>query len=242
MCLIAWSWRDHPDYPLVILANRDEAHARPSEAAHWWGRDGADILAGRDLEAGGTWLGLTRTGRLAALTNRRGEKPFAAPSRGKLPLYCLGAGISAHDALRALVPDAEAYAGFNLLYGDGARLAFVSNREGNRLLQPGVHAMANGVLDEPIPKVNHLKGLLERWARRLESPHPQAWMQTLADTATLEEGDPLSAVFVRGEHYGTRASTVVVFAADGTVRFFERGYAAAGAPLDCRAFKFEVMG
>lgn len=237
MCLIAWSWRRHPDYPLVILANRDEAHARPSEAAHWW--RSPPLLAGRDLEAGGTWLGLTRSGRLAALTNRPGTAAADAPSRGELPVRWLDSGRKADEARATFGAPPGRYGGFNLLAGDGAALAFFSNREPDRALAPGTHAMANGALDEDIPKVARLAGLLEAWAESGSAPAPEAWLETLGDARPLAGSEARSAVFVRGERYGTRASTVVVFAADGRVRFLEQGYAPAGRALERAQFEFE---
>ena len=237
MCLIAWSWQGHPDYPLVVLANRDEFHARPCEPAHWW-TDAPEVLAGRDLEAGGTWLGLDRRGRLAALTNRRGAKPGGAPSRGELPVAFLRGGRDAATAVEAIGARADAYAGFNLLLFDGERLGFVSNREPIRLLDAGAHAMANAGLDEPIPKVDTLRGRLEAWARRGEAPDPGQWLEWLADPRPLQE-TALSATFVPGHEYGTRASTIVIFDAAGGVRMVERGFAPGGRELDTVRFEFE---
>lgn len=240
MCLIAWSWRQHPDYPLVVLANRDEAHARPSAPAHWWERSDPPILAGRDLQAGGTWLGLTPAGHFAALTNRPGAADAGAPSRGGLAVRCLNESMSTERARAELEPVATDYAGFNLLVGDGGSLAFLSNREPARTLGVGVHAMANGALDEPIPKVERLAGLLRRWADAAAAPAFDDWLEALADARPLEGRLAHSAVFVEGERYGTRASTVVAVGADGRVRFFERTYAAGGIPGDAAHFEFEL--
>lgn len=236
MCLIAWSWQEHPDYPLVVLANRDEFHARPSEPAHWWTGSPA-VLAGRDLEAGGTWLGLDRRGRLAALTNRRGEKPAGAPSRGELPVTFLRAGRDAESAVDAIGARADAYAGFNLLLFDGERLGFVSNREPIRLLGTGSHAMANAGLDEPIPKVDTLRERLEGWARTGKAPDPGRWLDWLRDPRPLQE-TALSATFVSGPEYGTRASTIVVFDAAGGVRMIERSFAPGGREVDTVRYEF----
>jgi len=242
MCLIAWSWRQHPDYPLVVLANRDEAHARPSVPAHWWQQADPPILAGRDLEAGGTWLGLTPTGRFAALTNRPGPKPAGTdtPSRGGLTVQCLLPPASTARIQEELEPVARDYAGFNLLFGDGRSLAFLSNREPAHMLDPGVHAMANGALDEPIPKVERLAGRLRDWADSHAPPAFDEWLDTLADPRPMEDGLAHSAVFVKGERYGTRASTIVVMGADRRVHFMERTYAAGGMPGDVAHFEFEL--
>ena len=240
MCLIAWSWRQHPDYPLVVLANRDEAHARSSAPAHWWEHTDPPILAGRDLEAGGTWLGLTPAGQFAALTNRPGQKPAGtdAPSRGGLIVHCLSTPISTAQAGAELEPVAGDYAGFNLLFGDGRSLAFLSNREPARTLGPGVHAMANGALDEPIPKVERLAGRLRDWGNAGAEPVFDEWLEALADARPLEGGLAHSAVFVKGEQYGTRASTIVTMGADGRVHFMERTYGAGGLPGDVAHFEF----
>jgi len=242
MCLIAWSWRQHPDYPLVVLANRDEAHARPSSPAHWWEHAEPPILAGRDLEAGGTWLGLTSAGHFAALTNRPGPQPVGAqaPSRGGLTVQCLSPPATTAQVREELQPVALDYAGFNLLFGDGQSLAFLSNREPARTLGPGVHAMANGALDEPIPKVERLAGRLRDWTESGSDAPFDAWMEALTDARPLEGGLAHSAVFVKGEQYGTRASAIVAVGADGHVHFMERTYAAGGVPGDITHVEFEV--
>ncbi len=242
MCLIAWSWRQHPDYPLVVLANRDEAHARPSSAAHWWEQAEPPILAGRDLEAGGTWLGLTPAGHFAALTNRPGPQPpgAQAPSRGGLTVQCLRPPATTDRVREELQPVAPDYAGFNLLFGDGRSLAFLSNREPARTLGPGVHAVANGALDEPIPKVERLARRLREWTDSGAAAPFDDWLEALADTRPLERGLPHSAVFVKGERYGTRASTIVAVGADRHVHFLERTYAAGGVPGEVAHFEFEL--
>ncbi|MGH8127294.1 MAG: NRDE family protein [Gammaproteobacteria bacterium] len=237
MCLIAWSWRRHSGYPLVVLANRDERHARVCAPAHWWDVT-PPVLAGRDLEAGGTWLGVDRRGRLAALTNRPGEKPAGAPSRGELSVRFLQDNRDAPQALSQLEAQALGYAGFNLLLFDGERLGFGSNREPAQLFEPGTYAMANGALDEPIPKVELLHDLLDDWARAGAAPEPERWLEKLADSSPLQ-GSASSALFVRGEDYGTRASTIVIFDVEGGVQFVERGFAAAGRELDTLHFDFE---
>ncbi|MGH8162554.1 MAG: NRDE family protein [Gammaproteobacteria bacterium] len=236
MCVIAWAWRAHPRYPFAVLANRDERHARPSAPLGWW-TDAPDILAGRDLEAGGTWLGVTRSGRFAALTNRPGEKPPAAISRGALTTRFLAALTPADEAAGALAGEKDGYAGFNLLFGDGDRLALVSNRESDRALVPGVHGMANGALDEAIPKVARLVGMLSRWSGAAAGPDDDAWFELLADAEPALKGKPESAIFVRGSAYGTRSSSIVLFGADGLVRFSERRFDVSG--WECGAIAFE---
>lgn len=237
MCLIAWSWRRHSGYPLVLLANRDERHSRACAPAHWWNA-APPVLAGRDLEAGGTWLGLDRRGRLAALTNQRGEKPPSAPSRGELPVTFLQGAHDVPWALAWLEARARRYAGFNLLLFDGERLGFGSNREPTQQLGPGTHAMANAALDEPIPKVDLMRSRLESWADSGKAPDVGQWLEWLADPRPLQDS-AMSAVFVKGSRYGTRASTVVIFDAAGGVQMIERGFASLGRELDTVRFEFE---
>ena len=171
MCLIYVAWRHHPHHRLVVAANRDEHHARPTAAAHWW-KDSPGVLAGRDLEAGGTWMGITRGGRFAAVTNYReapenreavGPRP-GAPSRGTLVGAFLTGGESAPDYLeRVTKEEGRRYNGFGLLAMDGETLAFASNRaRGVTLLEPGVFGLSNHLLDTPWPKVTSGKAELER--------------------------------------------------------------------------------
>lgn len=239
MCVIAWAWKVHPRYPLAVLANRDERHARPAAPLDWWA-DPPGVLAGRDLEAGGTWLGLSRSGRFAAVTNRPGPKPPGAPSRGELVKEFLLASADAREAAVAISRDAEKYAGFNLLAGDGDRLAFASNREAARELSPGIHGMANGALDEAVPKVSRLTELLGSWGEGGEEPQAEEWLALLADDRPERGGEPESAVFVRGADYGTRSSSIVTVGADGRVGFLERSYGADGQPIGTAAFDFPI--
>lgn len=237
MCVIAWAWKVHPRYPLAVLANRDERHARPAAPLDWWA-DAPGVLAGRDLEAGGTWLGLSRSGRFAAVTNRPGPKPPGARSRGELAKEFLLASAAAPEV--AIAVAREKYAGFNLLAGDGERLAFVSNREAARELSPGIHGMANGALDEAVPKVRRLTELLGSWCEDGEEPQTDEWLAFLADARPERGGGPESAVFVRGTDYGTRSSSIVTVGAGGRVGFLERSYGADGRPLGTAAFDFPI--
>lgn len=239
MCVIAWAWKAHPRWPLVMLANRDERHARPCAPLDWW-KDESKLLAGRDLEAGGTWLGVTRAGRFAAITNRGGTKPPGAPSRGDLVKDFLTATTPGANAAATIEHEAPRYAGFNLLLGDGDgdALAFVSNRKPRQVLEPGIHGMANAELDETIPKVERLKQALSDWLAQPDQPDTDAWLALLGD-ATPAGDDPRSAIFVRGREYGTRSSSIVVFGAARSVHFTERGFDARGAQTDTRHFEFE---
>jgi len=242
MCVIAWCWRKHPDFPLAVIGNRDELHGRPAEPAHWWG-DAPGVLAGRDAEAGGTWLGVTRGGRFAAVTNRHpAQRPPEAPSRGALTAGFLKTAIDVPAAAAGIAAGADLYAGFNLLIGDPGALAFVSNREADRSLAAGVYGMANGPLDERVPKVRRLTAGLDAWAHSHDEPDFDAWFEWLADDTPGEADNPMSAVFVRGGRYGTRASTIYVLRSDGEARFLERRFGPGGAMLGDESFDFRVRG
>ena len=155
MCLIALAWRAHPDFQLLVAANRDEWRERPAEPAHWW-PDHPDLLAGRDLRAGGTWMGITRSGRFAAITNFRdpGDKRSTAPSRGGIVSEFLLGREAPREYLVRLATRAGDYNGFNLIAGDGRELFYFGSREAAaREIEPGVHGLSNHLLNEPWPKV-----------------------------------------------------------------------------------------
>lgn len=247
MCLILVAWRARPDYPLVVAANRDEFFARRSASAEFW-PDQSAILAGRDLAAGGTWLGITRGGRFAALTNFRAPARHRAdaPSRGRLVADFL-AGEAAIDTCLDGLAAAE-YNGFNLLLGDGDRLVASSNVSMARHeLAPGVYGLSNALLDTPWPKVGAGKAALTAALAAL--PDETALWRLLrdptihADAALPVTGVPLewerllSAAFVRGPDYGTRCSTLVTFRADGKVTFDEQSWLPGGEPGERRRFR-----
>jgi uncharacterized protein with NRDE domain len=250
VCLILVAWRTHPGYPLVVAANRDEFFARRTASADFWA-DAPQVLAGRDLAAGGTWLGITKTGRFAALTNYRdpaSHRP-AAPSRGQLVAGFLrgDTGIDAHlDSL-----DPAAYNGFNLLLGDGRRLVAYSNvsREKHELA-PGVYGLSNALLDTPWPKVGVGKTALERALAAL--PDETALWRLLADDAIhpdaalpatgvpLEWERLLSAAFIKSPDYGTRCSTVVKVGSGGTATFDEQTWLPGARAGERRRFRFPL--
>lgn len=238
MCLIVIAWRVHPGYPLVVAANRDEFHARPTAAAVRW-PDAPQVVAGRDLEAGGTWLGATDAGRFAAVTNvREPGRPPGARSRGHLARDFL-TGTAAPGDFAAGIPG-EAYSGFNLLLSDGRALCYRSNRDGAaRALPAGIYGVSNHLLDTPWPKLTTAK---RRFADALEClPDESLFFELLADDEIVQDDAlpvtgvslawerRLSAVFVRSPDYGTRASTLLLRRADGRGVLRERSFDAAGA-------------
>jgi uncharacterized protein with NRDE domain len=234
MCLIAVAWRVRGDLPLVVAANRDEWRERPAEPLHWW-PDHPEILAGRDLQAGGTWMGITRAGRFAAVTNFRdpSEKRSTALSRGELVTdYLLGSDSPARF-LSSLSARAREYNGFNLILGDGASLFYYGSREGEpRAIEPGVHGLSNHLLDEPWPKVVHARARMEA-ALAIRDPGP-ALFDLLSDTAVASDGElpstgvgmdwerRLASALITGQDYGTRASTVLTISSGGEVAVEER--------------------
>lgn len=246
MCLIAISWGLHPRYPLALIANRDEFHARPTAPA---GPDPAqaDVYGGRDLVQGGSWLLVSARGRLAAVTNVRvGRAPEAAPrSRGALVRDFVAGDESAEDYLAKLASAAPDFGRFNLLAWDGASLRFASNhpRYATHAVTPGVHAMSNGAFDAAWPKSTRATQALSSWldATALGEPDPAGLFDALADTTQapddalpdtgvgIELERALSPPFVRGAAYGTRCSSVVLVAAE-EIRFMERRFGAEAVP------------
>lgn len=250
MCLILVAWRAHPDYPLVVAANRDEFFKRRTAGADFF-PDQPSVLAGRDLEAGGTWLGIARGGRFAALTNFRdpARHKSDAPSRGKLVTDFLTGSISIDAYVDALDP--AAYNGFNLLLGDMNRLAAFSNVSRERHeLAPGVYGLSNHLFDTPWPKVGAGKTALSAALASLpdESPlrgllhddriHPDAVLP--ATGVPLEWERLLSAAFIRSPDYGTRCSTVVKVGIDGTATFDEQTWLPGGMVGGRRRFRFPL--
>jgi uncharacterized protein with NRDE domain len=171
MCLLVVAWRTHPRYRVVVAANRDEFHMRPTASLARWGEP--PILAGRDLQAGGTWIGLDSRRRFGLVTNFRelARPRHTAPSRGRLVPGFLASPLSAPTYLDTLETDAQGYAGFNLLLGDGEQLVYGSNRAERfaRRLEPGLHGLSNHLLDTPWPKLRRVRGALERWIDRARS-------------------------------------------------------------------------
>ena len=253
MCLIAFAWRHHPRYPLVVAANRDEFHQRPTAPATFWA-DSPRILAGRDLLGRGTWLGITSEGRFAALTNLRGERGARrdAPSRGSLVSAYLSGTRSPEGYLEDVARRAHRYNGFCLVAGDGGEMAWYCARDpAPSLLAPGIHGLSNARPDEPWPKVEHLKsGLAEvlsrpRWRSddlmALLGDRSPAPDEDLPDTGVgLAQERIYSSAFITGEHYGTRSSTVLSVDAGGRVEFTERSYAPDGGKRAEAHYSFDI--
>ncbi|MGE8187868.1 NRDE family protein [Pseudomonas sp. NPDC086278] len=241
MCLIVFAWRPGHAQPLIVAANRDEFYARPSLPLAAW-PEAPHVHAGRDLEAGGTWLGIGANGRFAALTNIR--DPQQAPSRksrGELVAGFLLGGQSIDDYLSDVVARSQEYAGFNLLIGNANELWHFNARESEAvMLPPGVYGLSNAGLDTPWPKLLKARAALEEV---LADPQPQALLALLNDPQTapfaelpdtgvgLATETLLSSVFIASPTYGTRASTALIVQADGTRLMVERSFGPYGGHL-----------
>lgn len=227
MCLILVAWRSAAAHPLIVAANRDEFHARPSAAAGFW-RDQPAILAGRDLQAAGTWLGVTRSGRFAAVTNVRGAlDPNARASRGELTRRFLEGAMPPRAYVESVAARGAEFSGFNLLAADGAELWWVSNRNGGaRCLAPGLYGLANELLDSP--DVGEAKA---RFAQALVDPPAVETLFAALAPSRIVSGP-----------YGTRCSSVVLASREGGWRFAERAFDAQGGELATAHFAFSAAG
>ena len=252
MCLILFAWRMHPQHQLVLAANRDEFHARASSIAGFW-TDRPDLLGGRDLESMGTWLGVTRAGRIAAVTNVREESSIApgfAPSRGQLTRDFLCGELSPARYAAQTEPHGKDYRGFNLLIGDRDELWWVSNRgNGARRLERGIYGVANELLDSPWPKVETGKCALEHALH--QGPSLDSLLLLLDDTRSfgdhelpdtgvgLERERLLAPMRIVSPHYGTRCSSALLVQAD-RVGFAERSYDAEGSECGSVYYEFAL--
>jgi uncharacterized protein with NRDE domain len=253
VCLILLAHCAHPRYRLIVAANRDEWFRRPSAPAAFW-KDRPDLLAGRDLEQGGTWLGITRGGRFAALTNFRDprSKRDDSPSRGELVADFLSGRAPAVQHARALLAEAPRYNGFNLLASDGAELAYVCSRTAqSQIVAPGIHGLSNGVLDEPWPKVRRgcerLAAAIDRdfsaddlfALLRDDALAPEAELPSTGVSTEWER--LLSAMHIVADGYGTRCATVVLVEQTGDVTFLERTFDPTGRAADTVEHRFSVQ-
>ena len=252
MCLILFAWRAHPEHALVVAANRDEFFDRPSRAAAFWDEH-PELLAGRDLTANGTWLGVTRSGRFASITNFRNpaERMPTAPSRGQLVADFLAGTDSPSAHFTAVAPRAQQYNGFSMIAADGQSLAFFSNREGAvREIDPGVHGLSNHLLDTPWPKVVTGKSrLVELLGRPF---NPEACLEMLGDTEPAHEQHlpdtgvgaererKFSSIRLAGGDYGTCCSTLLRLGTDGKADFWERSYGANGGVTGSVHLSFRI--
>ncbi|MGH8400632.1 MAG: NRDE family protein [Gammaproteobacteria bacterium] len=252
MCLLVFAWKTNPDFPLVFAGNRDELHVRPAAPAGFW-ETAPQVLGGRDLQAGGTWLGVTTRGRFAVVTNYRdGLTPVSGRrSRGELTSEFLRGEMTPQEHGLQVQTQRDDYAGFSLLIGDRNTLWYVSNRGADaQAVTPGIHGLSNHLLDTAWPKVTHS---IERLRLLLEADHlgSEALLRLLADRtpaaiaalpdtgigAELER--KVSAPFVVDPRYGTRCSTSILLGQD-SIRFTERRFTPAGLTVETRHFMIEA--
>jgi uncharacterized protein with NRDE domain len=253
MCLILFAWKVHRQYPLILIANRDEFYERPTAPADFWD-DAPRLLAGRDLQEGGTWLGITRGGKLAALTNYRDPATLKrnAPSRGHLVSDYLRNRQAPENYVRGLKKKAAQYNGFNLLLGSVSELLCFSNRDGLHRVAPGIHGMSNHLLDTPWPKVEQGKQALGKLISGKKNPSPEELLSLLADRSRppdeqlpatgvgLEWERVLSPLFIESPLYGTRSSTLLIIDGTSHVTFFERLFSGGSDPWMTSRFDFEI--
>lgn len=239
MCLIAFAFKVHPQYPLILIANRDEFYQRPTRSAQFWEEEGyPEILAGKDLTANGTWLGVNRSGKWAALTNYRDLNHLKKnpPSRGALTLDYLKTDISAHEYLNKIKENAQEYNDFNLLVGNREELLYYSNVSDSIIkIRPGIHGVSNALLNFPWRKLEIAKTELKTHLDQ-NNLDPKALFHILSDQTQEEEaylpetGLPkerektISSIFITSKDYGTKCSTLLFLNNEGQIRFLERSF------------------
>lgn len=251
MCLINLQFRNHSTYKLIIAANRDEFYERPTTAAHFW-NDEPHILAGQDLTGMGTWLGVTKQGRIAALTNFRDPTNLESGliSRGAVVKNFLAGTASPKEYLETIDP--KNYAGFNLIIGSAEQLVYYNNiQEESYEIPPGVHGLSNHFLNTPWPKVTKGKEKLASYMADTQKADLEQIFTLLMDGehapdthlpdtgVGLDLERMLSPMFIKTPDYGTRSATVVLIANDGTLTFAERNYE-KGQFKEDHLFEFKV--
>ena len=254
MCLIVLAYDCHPAYRLILGANRDEFRDRPTDRSRFWS-DAPQILAGRDRLAGGTWLGVTTGGKLAAVTNYRDprQQVINPPSRGKLVAGFLQNPVVTPEEFQGVLNrDARLYDGFNLLYGSGNELYYFTNRGGSSgPVMPGIHALSNHLLDTRWPKVTVARSRLEAIVQQA-NVDPEQIFALLSDPVPFADGllpdtgvgpereRTLSPIFIDDEEYGTRSTTVLLISRTGRVTFIERTFDRSAGTSATEHFSFLI--
>lgn len=256
MCILFIAVQKHPKFPLIIAANRDEFHPRPTLASHFWD-DSPHLLGGRDLTAGGTWMGVTRNGRISALTNIRNpsRNNEDAKTRGELVTQFLNKDISLDAYASILESSVDDYNGYNLLYGSLLPLkmsVFNNHTLRHQQLSTGYYGLSNASLDKPWPKIERGKQALADYCEshneidtrilfRLLGDNTQADDQDLPETGVPYEWEKqLSSIFIHGEGYGTRSSTVLTVDNNNHVEWIEHSFNANGDMIDEQTFGFDL--
>ncbi|MFT5520381.1 MAG: hypothetical protein ACI9IA_000973 [Enterobacterales bacterium] len=258
MCILFLAINQHPDYPMIICANRDEFHQRPTQSAHYW-QDKEGILAGRDLQAGGSWLGINRRGQFAAITNiRTGGKVLEnKKSRGELVTFVLEENTSGeeHNKINEswLKEQGDSYSPFNLIYGNLEQLYCYNSVSGEQIkLSTGFHSISNGAMDEIWPKMAKGEQQLEQVVKSATGINEAALLSILNNqTRPVESELPntgipveweqlLSSIFICSENYGTRSSSIVLLGVDSSINFTEVEYDKEGNHQSLKRFNFSL--
>jgi uncharacterized protein with NRDE domain len=249
MCLIVFSMNEHPDYPLILAANRDEFYHRPTQSADFW-EEAPHLLAGKDLQAGGTWMGLSTDGKFAAVTNYRDPSniDLQAKSRGNLPVDFLRGDLLPYEYLQQLDHQAEAFNGFNLLVMQGQHMYHYSNYERKiNKVSSGVHALSNALLDTSWPKTERVKSKFS--ALLDQEVNPDALLEMMQDTREASEDElpetgigtklekAISPICIRTENYGTCSTSVVLLNKQGRWTFVEQTYAVGDRKAGLKQFE-----
>jgi uncharacterized protein with NRDE domain len=253
MCLIVFANNIHKDYKLIFAANRDEFYYRQTKEAHFW-NDHPELLAGKDLQAGGTWMGINKSGKFAAITNYRDMKSIKdnAPTRGNLTLDYLVSDITPEEYFSKIINNLKKYNGFNLIIGDIDNLFYFSNIKPELIkIEPGIHGLSNAFLDTKWPKVEKSKMRLaeainsnqvnEKRLMKILDDKIFVKDENLPDTGAGKELERvLSSVFIKTEKYGTRCSTVLLVDQQNNVTFVERIYIPGKNSFEKNEFKFII--
>jgi uncharacterized protein with NRDE domain len=255
MCLLLLAVQEHPHYKLVLAANRDEYYARPTAPAAFWD-EVPHLLAGKDLRAGGTWLGITKQGRIAAITNYRdpATNKTNAPSRGKLVTGFLLGQESPKHFLEGLAQEKDRYNGFNLIIGDNDQLYWFSNRaDGAHKLSSGVYGLSNRLLDTPWPKVTRSKDAMARLISEQESLSQDGLFHLLRDRTVAGDNQLpdtgvgtaweriLSPIFITSPTYGTRASTIILIEQQNFITITEKTFNDEPEHATSVAYEFQIQ-
>jgi len=239
MCLIAFSYKTHPKYKLILAANRDEFYERPTRVAKFWvDENQPNILAGKDLKAKGTWMGISKTGKWGALTNYRDPSNIreSAPTRGTLVLDFLKSGQTPEAYLENLKSNSEQFNGFNILVYEGNELLHYSNESDEITeLKPGIHGVSNALLNTSWPKLHNAKNELDRITSSenfekeelfslLKNPERAPDNQLPSTGIPYEWEKAISSIFIKTDNYGTRCSTLLMIDYEGNAEFIERRY------------------
>lgn len=253
MCILFLALKQHKDFPMIICANRDESHRRRTQSAHFW-EENPQLLAGKDLQAGGSWLGVNKLGRFAAITNFRTASGMETDkkSRGELVTKALEENSAINE--QWLKHHSDDYNHFNLIYGSAAEMfCYSSSNKSQIQLSDGFHAISNGAIDDIWPKMANGQRQLERIVKSTEDiaidkllavlqDQSQAKVEELPDTGlTVEWEQLLSSIFIRNDNYGTRSSSLILQNKQALLTFFEVEYDQTGQQLEQHHFEFSCI-